>query len=67
MANINWSFVDQQEGSGVTIGYVPKTDNDKSGVTIGSGFDLGSKTEETLSRLNLSPDIINELKPYLGL
>lgn len=65
---INWKFIEEQEGTKITPAYVPKTKNDLSGVTIPGGFDLGSKTEETLrDKLNLSPDLINTLRPYLGL
>lgn len=65
---INWNFIQEQEGTKITPAYVPKTKNDLSGVTIPGGFDLGSKTEETLrDKLNLSPDLINTLRPYLGL
>ena len=65
---INWNFIQEQEGTKITPAYVPKTTNDLSGVTIPGGFDLGSKTEETLrDKLNLSPDLINTLRPYLGL
>ena len=40
----------------------------KSGVTIAMGYDLGSKTLNELEAMfPTNPDIINKLKPYLGL
>ena len=65
---INWKFIEEQEGSGVTVGYVPKTKNDKSGVTVASGFDLGGKTEQDLiERYKLNPETITQLVPFMGL
>ena len=40
----------------------------KSGVTIAMGYDLGSKTLNELEAMfPTNPDIVNKLKPYLGL
>jgi len=40
----------------------------KSGVTIAMGYDLGSKTlNELKAMFPNNPDIVNKLKPYLGL
>jgi len=40
----------------------------KSGVTIAMGYDLGSKTLNELEAMfPKNPDIVNKLKPYLGL
>jgi hypothetical protein len=50
MANINWDFIKEKEGGSQNNGYVPEG-GDNSGVTIGSGFDLGQQTEETIKEL----------------
>lgn len=70
-ANIDWSFIRSLEGF-ETKGYVPKETNERvnrvvSGVTIGSGFDLGQHRLEYLKELNLSKNLIKKLKPYIGL
>ena len=62
--NIDFNFIEDREGF-ETIGKVPDPTGSKSGVTIASGFDLGARK---LSDLNgLPKEIINKLKPYLGL
>jgi len=62
--NVDFNFIEDREGFKI-IGYVPDAQGSKSGVTIASGFDLGARK---LSDLNgLPEEIINKLKPYLGL
>ena len=62
--NVDFNFIEDREGFEI-IGKVPDAKNSKSGVTIASGFDLGARK---LSDLNgLPKEIINKLKPYLGL
>ena len=63
-SNIDFDFILEQEGFEIQ-GYVPEAQNSKSGVTIASGFDLGARNENDLE--GLPQDIINTLKPYLGL
>ncbi len=50
-SNIDWSYIKEQEGF-ETTGYVPKNKDGSamghSGVTVASGFDLGSRTPESL-------------------
>ena len=67
---IDWDFIEGLEGFR-SNGYVP-TDGagnplDRSGVTIGGGFDLGQHRVEYAHRLGIRPDIISELTPYFGL
>lgn len=66
--NIDWNYIKEQEGF-ETTGYVPKnkdgTAMGHSGVTVASGFDLGSRTVESLE--GLDPSIIEKLTPFLGL
>lgn len=38
-----------------------------SGVTVGTGVDLGQTTESDLSEMGVSQNIIAKLKPYIGL
>ena len=63
-SNIDFDFILEQEGF-ETKGYVPEATKSKSGVTIASGFDLGARNENDLK--GLPQDIIETLKPYLGL
>jgi len=67
-SNIDWSYIKEQEGF-ETTGYVPKNNDGSamghSGVTVASGFDLGSRTPESLKGLPTA--IITKLKPFLGL
>jgi len=62
-SNIDFDFILKQEGF-KTEGYVPEATRSKSGVTIASGFDLGARNENDLK--GLPQDIIDTLKPYLG-
>jgi hypothetical protein len=62
-SNIDFNFILEQEGF-ETQGYVPEATQSNSGVTIASGFDLGARNENDLK--GLPQDIIDTLKPYLG-
>ena len=61
--DIDWSLIEKLEGNEV-FGHQPTAN---SGVTIGSGFDLKEKTESSLKDMGFDPDLIDKLKPYLGL
>ena len=63
---IDYSFITELEGGSKTSGYVPAAGVSKSGVTIGTGFDLGQRNESDLKSLGLSSVLITALKPYLG-
>ena len=65
MTNINYGFIESLEGF-ETSGYVPNAEGSESGVTIGSGVDLGARNVNDLKKLNLSEELIAKLKPYLG-
>lgn len=65
MSNIDWDFIARQEGKRVLNGYVPKTKNMKSGVTIATGFDLGQRNLNDLK--GLPEFIVKKLEPYLGI
>ncbi len=70
--NIDWGFIGQLEGAGLTTGYVP-TDRDgsvigQSGVTIGTGFDIGQHSAAELATLfGADSEITRLLTPYVGL
>ena len=65
--NIDWEYLTVAEGF-EKQGYIPKKDGKilgSSGVTIGTGVDLGSKNAAYFSSLPQS--LQDKLKPYLGL
>jgi len=66
--NVDWEFIGALEGNRIN-GYIPKNKKgkilDKSGVTIGTGVDLGSKNADYFSKLDKS--IRDKLSPYFGL
>ena len=64
---IDWEFISQLEGAAVNVGYVPDVENSQSGVTIGTGFDLGSKNEEFANSIGLEQSLIEKLKPFFKL
>lgn len=62
---INHKFIGALEGS-ITTANVPDPKGSQSGVTIGSGFDLGARSLEDLTRLGLPDTLIDKFTPYLG-
>ena len=64
---IDWDFISKLEGAAVNVGYVPDVENSQSGVTIGTGFDLGSKNEEFANSIGLEQSLIEKLKPFFKL
>ena len=66
---IDWNFLGEVEGSAINRAYIPMKDGkpiQSSGVTVGTGVDLGAQSEDGLSKLGVSKSLINKLKPYLG-
>jgi GH24 family phage-related lysozyme (muramidase) len=61
--SIDWDFIESLEGTR-TSGYIPSK---KSGVTIGSGFDIGQHSKAELYSLDLPLPLLNKLLPYVGL
>lgn len=41
--------------------------NSLSGIKIGVGIDLGKEKEDTLKEMEINPQLIEKIKPYLGL
>jgi hypothetical protein len=65
--NIDWKFIKELEGFS-DVGYVPKDEaNDRtpSGVTIGSGFDIGQLNLLGLKLMNFPKDLHKKLEPYV--
>lgn len=70
-AGIDWDFIGQLEGGSRLEGYIP-TDREgavvgKSGLTIGTGWDVGQMSSEELMKSGLPENIINAVSPYVGL
>ena len=63
---IDYDFITRLEGNSL-VGYVPEPDGGEieSGVTIGSGFDVGQRTQKDLQ--GLPTDIRWKLAPYCNL
>ena len=64
MNKIQWDFISECEGKGITVGYQP-TNN--SGVTIATGFDLKEKDDVFCRSIGISEPIIEKFKKYFGL
>jgi type VI secretion system secreted protein VgrG len=62
-SKIDFDFIKEKEGFELN-GYVPDPEGSKSGVTIASGFDLGSKDVNDLK--GLGKPLIDKLTKYLG-
>lgn len=66
--NVDFDFIAEQEGAAINEGYVPvKSDGSvdgKSGVTVGTGVDLGSKNDAYFE--GLDENIKRKLKPHFG-
>ena len=63
-------ILERFEGAGRKRGYVPMQQGrvlGNSGVTIGTGVDLGQRTRKELEQMRVPATIIGALVPYLGL
>jgi GH24 family phage-related lysozyme (muramidase) len=68
--NVDFEWIKGQEGYKLK-GYVP-TDKEgnvigHSGVTVASGFDLGSRSKQSLEASGLSDELVSKLMPFAGL
>ncbi len=65
------SVLEEHEGRAATRGYVPQDRSGKvfgvSGVTIGTGLDLGQQSAAGLKAMGVPPGLIELFTPYLGL
>ena len=68
---IDWDFIGAREGKGVNKGYIPElpdgTVRGQSGLTIATGWDVGQMSLEELQASGLPPEIINKVRPFVGL
>ncbi len=66
---IDKSFIREKEGYSEEA-YIPKDNKGtilgQSGVTIGSGVDLGQRTEQELMDLKVNPQTIEKVRTYIG-
>ena len=60
---IDWDFVSRREGGRRLRGYVPGTE-EKSGVTVATGVDLGQRVEADIEALDIGRRLKETLKPY---
>jgi GH24 family phage-related lysozyme (muramidase) len=60
---IDWKFIREKEGVSRKA-YVPDVPGSQSGVTIGSGVDLGARSVQDIDRLQISDALKARLKPY---
>lgn len=65
--DIDWDFIAAHEGKCMTNGYVPGVNTSKSGVTIGTGVDLGQRHHSEVSKWNITPELSHKLRDYCGL
>ncbi|QLF92339.1 peptidase [Pseudomonas sp. ABC1] len=65
--SIDFSFIAKLEGGSATRGYVPDAGSSRSGVTIGTGFDLGQRKLADLQAMSLPDALCERLSPYLGM
>jgi len=63
---IDWAFIGEREGDSLKAYTLDPSESD-SGVTIASGFDLGTRNEQDLKNMGLPESLIKKFKPYLGL
>lgn len=62
---VNFDFIERLEGNSL-VGYVPDHLNSNSGVTIASGFDLGSRKRRYIKN-TFKPELAAKLVPYCGI
>jgi GH24 family phage-related lysozyme (muramidase) len=70
-AAVDWGFVSAREGGSRRAAYVPVDAGGRvfgqSGVTVGCGVDLGQHGGPTLSSWGAGPELLEKLRPYIGL
>ncbi|GIU67854.1 hypothetical protein PsB1_2008 [Candidatus Phycosocius spiralis] len=66
---IDWNLIRKWEGFELKVYYVKDNSNrafPNSGVTIGTGFDLGRRTSDELLAMGIDGGLVTKLTPYLG-
>lgn len=61
---INWKFIAGLEGGQLLTGYVPEPEKSRSGVTVGTGIDLGQMTVAQIEALGIPEALKRRLTPY---
>lgn len=64
--DVDWAFISAREGGQVLAGYVPDASGSQSGVTIGTGIDLGQRAAGDIDALDIPATLKARLKPYCG-
>jgi YD repeat-containing protein len=69
--NIDWAFIRDKEGFVRRLYWVPDPQNrsqahPNSGVTVGTGFDLGRRDAAGLLAMGVPQSLVTRLTPYLG-
>lgn len=62
---IDFKLISQFEGGQRNDFYTVKG-HSKSGVTIATGFDLGSRSPEELLKAGIAPSLVDKMMPYFG-
>jgi len=67
---IDWGFIQAVEGRPRLRGYVPTARGNgrvlgRSGVTVGTGFDLGQHDADDLRRMGVARRLVKTVEPYL--
>lgn len=64
--DVDWAFISAREGGQVLTGYVPDASGSQSGVTIGTGIDLGQRAGSDIDALDIPAALKTTLKAYCG-
>ncbi len=64
--DVDWTFISAREGGQVLAGYVPDASGSQSGVTIGTGIDLGQRAASDIDALDIPATLKATLRPYCG-
>jgi hypothetical protein len=63
---VDFDFISKLEGGRQTEAYVPYPEGSQSGVTFGTGVDLGGKTSDYFKGFD-NPSIVEKMEPYFGM
>ena len=62
--SIDWEFIAAREGGQRLTGYVVRIRNNRSGVTVATGVDLGQRSPADIDRLLIPEELKSTLKRY---
>ena len=66
-AGVDMGFISTSEGGQLLDGYVPNPTGSQSGVTVGTGVDIGQLSAAQLDNLDIPQSLKDQLAPYVGL